>query len=100
MMGFLPGEAGARSVPGCCRYNEMIYADVFKFAAVCSILYAIHAFWLVKLFRSMFPRGYAKTAQMLEPEQWEGYKRDVHVLATDIMPPAEAPSGYGTPLVT
>ena len=31
------------STAGCCRYNELIYLDVFKFSALCALLYACPA---------------------------------------------------------
>eukprot|EP00931_Biecheleriopsis_adriatica_P067085 TRINITY_DN41290_c0_g1_i1.p1 TRINITY_DN41290_c0_g1~~TRINITY_DN41290_c0_g1_i1.p1 ORF type:complete len:1202 (-),score=218.14 TRINITY_DN41290_c0_g1_i1:122-3520(-) len=55
--GFLPGEAGERTMGGCCRYNEMIFLDTFKYSAVCSFLYALHAFWMILFLRKRYPNG-------------------------------------------
>jgi len=105
LKGFLPGHAGQRSTGGCCRFNELVYSDVFKFSALCSLFYVLHAFWMVKLFRKVFPRGFVRSGDNFVAEQWEPtYRRQRVVLAEDRLEPAFAPGGFGskeeTPPVT
>eukprot|EP00930_Biecheleria_cincta_P042419 TRINITY_DN29195_c0_g1_i1.p1 TRINITY_DN29195_c0_g1~~TRINITY_DN29195_c0_g1_i1.p1 ORF type:complete len:1198 (-),score=177.89 TRINITY_DN29195_c0_g1_i1:176-3691(-) len=78
LKGFLPGEAGDRTVGGCCRYNEMVFLDTFKYPALCSLLYALHALWMIVFFRRVFPNGRRRFAQSLEATTYpDGCRQDV-----------------------
>jgi len=62
--GFLPGEAGQAATGGCCRPNELIFLDVVRMSAMCSLLYGFHACWLVLLLRRIFPGGQPRNKEI------------------------------------
>lgn len=76
--GFLPGEAGDRTLGGCCRYNEMVFLDTFKYPALCSLLYALHALWMILFFRRIFPNGRRRFVEKIDGTEYpDGGRKEV-----------------------
>mmetsp|Transcript_49223 Transcript_49223/g.107331 ORF Transcript_49223/g.107331 Transcript_49223/m.107331 type:complete len:1135 (-) Transcript_49223:616-4020(-) len=73
--GIAPGEFAGMERGGCCRYNEAVFTDVFKFSALCSMMYPIHAFWMIMFFRKMFPNGHVRSTDKFVKEEWTAWSK-------------------------
>merc|ERR1719498_1599166 len=61
------------------------------------MFYSVHAFWMIKVFRKIFPNGYVRSRDTFPQEEWEpSYKRGRVCLAMEKMEPAFAPTGVGS----